>query len=103
MPGPAKFRGDQLRIALNSHKIHEGHLDRRVRNVLNLAKRASDSGIPGNAPESTANIAQTSAFLRNIAASSIVLLKNEEKILPFGKEKSVSFAHSRVWQVTADA
>lgn len=90
MPGPPKLRGNQVLIALNSHKLHEGHLDSRVRNVLNLAKYAIDSGIPEDSPETTQNTPQTSAFLRKLAGSSIVLLKNEDNILPFRKEKSVS-------------
>lgn len=97
MPGPAKLRGDKLRTALNSRKLHEGHLDSRVRNILNLARYAIDSGISENAPESTTNSAQTSAFLRNLAASSIVLLKNEDKTLPFRKEKSVSLDSARLF------
>ena len=94
MPGPAKLRGEQLRIAINSHKLHEGHIDARVRDVLNFVKYCAGSGIPENAHEGSANTPETAAFLRSLGSSSIVLMKNDDNILPFSKEKTVSLLYA---------
>ncbi|KAL4756904.1 beta-glucosidase H [Aspergillus foveolatus] len=90
MPGKTRWRGDALAHAVSSNKVHEFVLDERVRNVLNLVNYVEPLGIPENAEEKVLNRPEDQALLRRAAAESIVLLKNEDKILPFNKEKSIA-------------
>ncbi|KAK9427493.1 glycoside hydrolase superfamily, partial [Lipomyces doorenjongii] len=90
MPGPTAFRGDLIQRSLNANTITQHTLDDRVRNVLKLVDKAAASGIPEFAPETTNNTPTTSALLRQLAAESIVVLKNESSILPLGKDKTTA-------------
>ncbi|KAK9364648.1 glycoside hydrolase superfamily [Lipomyces kononenkoae] len=87
MPGGSGFRGNLIERSINANTITRHTLDDRVRNVLKLVDKAAASGIAENAPESTNNTAQTSAVLRQLAAESIVVLKNESSVLPLSKDK----------------
>lgn len=91
MPGPSRQRGSGLSHALAANKVKYHVLDQRVRTVLNFIKRAMASGIPENAVEKAGDTLKTSRFLRKVAADSIVLLKNEKRVLPLssGDRKSV--------------
>lgn len=90
MPGPTRWRGEALIHAVTSNKVRPHVLDERVRAVLKLIKLASKSGIPENAPERELNRPEDQKLLRRAAAESIVLLKNEQKVLPFDKNKTVA-------------
>ena len=90
MPGPTKWRGSALPHAVTSNKIRPHILDDRVRAVLNAVKLASKSGIPEDAEERGLNRPEDQTFIRRVAAESIVLLKNENNILPFDKTRSVA-------------
>ncbi|CDO93564.1 unnamed protein product [Kluyveromyces dobzhanskii CBS 2104] len=95
-PGPTRWRTEDLvSHSLNSREqisIHD--VDDRVRQVLKMIKFVVDNqkktGIVQHGPETTSNnTEETSALLRKIAADSIVLLKNENSVLPLKKEESV--------------
>jgi beta-glucosidase len=58
-----------------------------VRNMLELVKHTAKSGIPENAPEIELNRSEDQSLLRKAAAESIVLLKNEDAILPLDRTK----------------
>ena len=90
MPGPSRWRAGLLKHAIISKKVTQKTLDDRVREVLKLVSRVSQIGVPENAPETSRDIPGTSELLREIAGEAIVLLKNEERVLPFKKEKTVS-------------
>ena len=90
MPGPPRWRGDALPHAVTSKKIQAHVLDERVRAVLKTIKLASKSGIPGRASEDKLDRPEDRALVRRVAAESIVLLKNERKILPFDKTKPIA-------------
>lgn len=92
MPGPTIHRTvADIKHKIDSKEIKRADLDARVKNVLNLVKYCAKSGIPEDAPEDTGNdTPETSAKLRKIAAQSVVLLKNEDNILPLKKEDSVA-------------
>ncbi|KAH3672671.1 hypothetical protein WICMUC_004189 [Wickerhamomyces mucosus] len=92
MPGPARLRTVQsVAHQVSTKEIHINDLDDRVRGVLKLVKYASESGIPYNGPEDTENnTPETRAFLRKLAGDSIVLLKNEDNILPLKKEDKIA-------------
>jgi beta-glucosidase len=65
-------------------------LDDRVRNVLNFINYSEASGVPENAPETRLNRPEDRALLRRAASESIVLLKNEDRVLPFEKSKTTA-------------
>jgi beta-glucosidase len=90
MPGPSRWRGPALAHAVTANKIPTSVLNGRVRAVLNLVKLASKSGIPENAAEGQLNREEDKRLLRQVAAESIVLLKNEENILPLNKSKRIA-------------
>ncbi|ODV96361.1 hypothetical protein PACTADRAFT_49721 [Pachysolen tannophilus NRRL Y-2460] len=84
MPGPPKMRKyDSVQHAVNSKEIHLKILNKRVENVLKLIKYSLNSGINENDPETSSNNTPiTSLKLREIASESIVLLKNDNNLLP---------------------
>lgn len=92
MPGSTKYRGELLIQAVSIGKVHQHILDERARNVLRLVNRAADAKIPEKAKEKSADTPETAALLREIAADSIVLMKNEGNVLPLQKNKKVRFS-----------
>lgn len=87
MPGPPRFRGDPLAFNVATDKVRGHVLDQRVREVLKLVKRCAASGVPENAPEGKADTPETAALLRKIGNEGIVVLKNDEGLLPLKKDK----------------
>ncbi|KAK2125352.1 hypothetical protein NOF04DRAFT_1373002 [Fusarium oxysporum II5] len=90
MPGPTLWRGPALSHAIMANKVTEEQLDNRVRNILNLINYSRASGVPENAPEKRLNRPQDQALLRRAASESIVLLKNNDNVLPFVKSKTTA-------------
>jgi len=76
--------------AVGVNKVPQHILDERARNVLKLVNRCAGANIAENAEETTVNnTPETSALLRKIGADTIVLMKNEDNILPLKKDKKV--------------
>lgn len=92
MPGPAFMRGAQVNHALMCGKLSVDDIDVCVRRVLQFINRVMPLGIPSYAPEKTIDNEETSARLRELASASIVLLKNDGKLLPFRKDKTVWYS-----------
>ncbi|EED17935.1 beta-glucosidase [Talaromyces stipitatus ATCC 10500] len=90
MPGPTRWRGSILNHAINSRKVADHVLDERVRNVLNLVNHAGKSDIPFGAEEKGLNRPEDQKLLRRAAAESIVLLRNNNSVLPFDKIKPIA-------------
>jgi beta-glucosidase len=90
MPGPSYIRGKLVNQALGCGKLSEHDIDQRVREVLKLVQKTLSLGIPENAPETTVDTPGTAALLRKIASNGIVLMKNEDKVLPFEKSKTTA-------------
>ncbi|CAG8943887.1 unnamed protein product [Penicillium salamii] len=90
MPGPPRWRGAALAHALTSNKIPLAAFNDRVRAVLKLVQKASKSGVPERAPETQLNRPEDQALLRKIASEAIVLLKNDDDILPLNKNKKIA-------------
>jgi beta-glucosidase len=87
MPGPSRFRGSGLVHAITSNKVSERTINERVRNVLEMVKSTSKSGIPENAVEIELNRPEDQLLLRRAASESVVLLKNDDAILPLDRTK----------------
>jgi beta-glucosidase len=90
MPGPTYVRGKLVQQALGCAKLLPRDVDNRAREVLKLVNKVLPLGIPQNAEEKTVNTKETAQTLRDVAAASIVLMKNERDVLPFSKEKTVT-------------
>lgn len=89
MPGKTRWRGEALAHAVSSNKVAQFKLDERVRNILNLVNWVEPLGISEGTPEKALNRPQDQALMRRAAAESVVLLKNENSVLPFKKDGSV--------------
>lgn len=95
MPGPSSIRGRLVNQALACRKLVDKDLDDCVREVLKLVKKVEPLGIPENAPETAVDSKETAQLLRTVATNSIVLMKNEENVLPLNKDKTVSKVFSQ--------
>ncbi|KAI1254534.1 hypothetical protein MGN70_003939 [Eutypa lata] len=87
MPGPTRFRGEALKFNVSTDKVRTHILDQRARAMLDFVKKCAASGVKENAPEKTADTPETAELLRRIGNEGIVLLKNDNNILPFKKDK----------------
>jgi beta-glucosidase len=88
MPGPPAWRTSILEHAVKNRKILPDYIDDRVRGVLGAVNWASEhSGIKPSDPEGGRNTAEDREFIRKVAGESMVLLKNEENILPWKKSE----------------
>jgi beta-glucosidase len=98
MPGPTRWRGQLLNHAVMSKKVTQETVDDRVRQVLKFVREAIRTGIPSGIPEGTRDVPETAALLRDIAGEAIVLLKNDNQVLPFSKDETVSTPTKTPWQ-----
>lgn len=76
--------------AVSANKVLASELDDRVRAVLKLVKDSAKAGIIENAPETELNRPEDRSLLRKVAAESIVLLKNQDNVLPFSRERKIA-------------
>lgn len=92
MPGPSFLRTTKsIGHMVASRELNIKHVDDRVRNILKFVKWCARSKLPERGPESTKNnTPETRALLNQIATESVVLLKNENDILPIKKGESVA-------------
>ncbi|RYP31601.1 hypothetical protein DL766_004315 [Monosporascus sp. MC13-8B] len=87
MPGPTRFRGEALKFNVSTDKVRMHILDQRARAMLEFVKKCAASGVGENAPEKTADTLETAELLRRIGNEGIVLLKNQNNVLPLKKDK----------------
>jgi beta-glucosidase len=84
MPGPPQHRGQHLLKAVESGQVDEDVVTERARRVLQLMERTGV--LDGRAPEPDDEFyddnAERNALLRRVAAQAIVLLRNENAVLP---------------------
>lgn len=91
MPGPTLHRGQKLLDAVANGEVSGETVRERARNVLNLMERTGALDSPPG-PEFTRDDPADIALLRRASAAGMVLLKNEENVLPLeaGNPKSVA-------------
>ncbi|KAJ6628953.1 glycoside hydrolase family 3 protein [Mycena sp. CBHHK59/15] len=82
MPGPTTMRGKAVERCLIGEKLSPSDIDARAGKILELLKRAHESGIPFDGPEKSIDTPELRQLLRTAAADAIVLLKNDKKTLP---------------------
>ncbi|KAH8819162.1 putative beta-glucosidase [Xylogone sp. PMI_703] len=80
MPGTTKYRGPAVEFAMSARLIKQSVLDQRARRVLQFVEHASRLGL--SPEEGERNYPEDQALNRKVCASSIVLLKNDKKVLP---------------------
>lgn len=87
MPGPANYNAKAIIEAVQNGSLAEEQLDRSVGRILKLVERVTGKKDKDSSPDSDYH-----ALARKAAAESIVLLKNENAILPLGQESISSIA-----------
>jgi beta-glucosidase len=84
MPGRGRFRVPTGTAAVTSGKVSRKALDERVRTMLKFVMRASQKQVAEDPyPRDTENDRELN---RRLATESIVLLKNDEKVLPLAND-----------------
>lgn len=90
MPGPARFYGEALLKACEAGDVPEAVIDDHVLRVLRLVARC---GLLGSNPKTARAELGTpahQALSRQAAAEAMVLLKNDEDLLPLSNQRSVA-------------
>ncbi|GAA5898000.1 hypothetical protein JCM6882_003304 [Rhodosporidiobolus microsporus] len=91
MPGPTRFRGDLASHLINAGKIELETLNERAYAVLQVVQRSIQSDIENvrnnRQPERPSDNAQDRQSCREVTSDTIVLLKNDNNILPLKKKE----------------
>lgn len=87
MPGPAAHLGPHLAAAVAAGEVDEAELDASVRRILRLLDRTERLHEPGGhapprAPEQSDDRPEHRTLAREVAATAMVLLRNEGSLLP---------------------
>jgi beta-glucosidase len=88
MPGPTRWRNsEQIHEAIKAGKLTESVVDERTLRVLGFLERQRCFKDPEIPAEKSIDKPGHRALIREAGAKGIVLLKNEDNILPLTKEK----------------
>ncbi|MEY2472418.1 MAG: beta-glucosidase [Actinomycetota bacterium] len=87
MPGPPVHRGQLLIKAVESGEVTEEVITERARRVLQLAERTGVLDGTGPADERYDDSPERNALLRRVAGRAIVLLRNENNVLPLDADR----------------
>ncbi len=83
MPGPARWMSSEMvKHALESGKLNEAELNDKVARLLKLILWTEAFGRAGAQEERAEDTPAQRAFMRSLARETIVLLKNEQDLLP---------------------
>ncbi len=91
MPAPL-WRGEQLLQAVERGEVTEATIDKSVRRVLQLLVKAGVFEHPETVAEQAIDLPEHRALVREAAAEGIVLLRNEQHVLPLHHERLTSIA-----------
>jgi len=86
MPGPAEYYGDLLANAVRLWQIEESVIDDHARRVLRTIVRSGKMDEDSSLPEGAVNTPEHQALARELAEQSMVLLKNEDDLLPMDED-----------------
>ena len=92
MPGPARWLGENALKAVRSGSLDEELIDDKVRRLLKTLDRVGLLNKPEIVEEESIDKPRHRALIRRAGSESIVLLKNEESVLPLETEKFKSVA-----------
>lgn len=93
MPGGTRYRDPiMLNHMIVSKELSIDVIDTNVRQMLHFINEAIASGIPEDVVEQANESAESSEILRAVGDESIVLLKNENQVLPINKSKKQKIA-----------
>lgn len=93
MPGGAKWgtsgeTADDVLEALKNGKIKEEDIDKNIKSILKIVLKSLS--FKGNVPSNSPNLKENVEIVRQSAAEGMVLLKNEDKTMPFDTSKKVA-------------
>src|SRR6266699_3493251 len=91
MPEP-RWRGEKLLEAVQQGEVKETTIDTSVRRLLQLLVKAGLFEHPQEGPEQAIDLPEHRALIREAGAEGIVLLKNEQHVLPLQREQLTSIA-----------
>ncbi|MEF3274751.1 MAG: glycoside hydrolase family 3 C-terminal domain-containing protein [Chloroflexus sp.] len=93
MPGPARWLNQQrVLAALERGELSEADLDDKVRRLLRTIARVDGFARPAPAVEQANNRPEHRALIRRVGVESIVLLKNQDRLLPLNAEQPQTIA-----------
>lgn len=90
MPGPTRFRAEKLVKAVHDGRVSQETIDTSAMRVLKLARHLGRFDNPDEPPEIEAESEERDCFIQKSGAEGMVLLKNEEDILPMSKTAGVA-------------
>ncbi|PVI02837.1 glycoside hydrolase family 3 protein [Periconia macrospinosa] len=90
MPGPTRWRGQKLLEAIEKGELAVDVIDNSVKRILNLAHKIGCFKDPEEKPEISAVDQDRDDFIADLAAEGIVVLKNENNILPISRKATVA-------------
>lgn len=89
MPGPTRWRGNLLGHLVSARRVPMHILDERARKMLQIVDWCARSGVKENQEEGKLDTPETAQLLRRLTGESIVLVKNENNVLPLKKDKKI--------------
>ena len=93
MPGPPSWlKTEHVRAALETGETDEAHIDDKVRRLLRTIKRVGAFENPELQAEQAIDRPEHRALIRRAGAESMVLLKNEDDILPLDPDRPQTIA-----------
>ncbi|KAL4731405.1 hypothetical protein ACLX1H_000371 [Fusarium chlamydosporum] len=90
MPGPTRWRGKNLIAELEAGTVSVEVLDKSVGRVVELAKKTGRFDDPAEKPERSVEDPDRLEFITTVAADGMVLLKNDNNLLPISEDASVA-------------
>jgi beta-glucosidase len=90
MPAPSQYRGKLLVKAVNEGKVSERVLDARAKKVIELVLKTRRMDDPEDKPELYHDNKERDEFIASAAAEGIILLKNENNVLPLKKGAKIA-------------
>ncbi|RSL89783.1 hypothetical protein CEP51_001062 [Fusarium floridanum] len=90
MPGPTKWRGEKLQNAVKEGLVTEDTINTSARRVLALASALGRWESPDEPPEVALDNPERDAFIAAGGADGMVLLKNQNNLLPLPDRSSVA-------------